>query len=81
MHFLQNKISYLDDTSMKTKTNICFLNEKTSFCEELKIYVDLKKELFSKQEERHDRVTRQEKFTMKDAMSACEMYIDDLWKH
>ena len=65
---------------MQDKTDICFLNEKTTFCQELKLYIDSEKDLFRKQEEPQERSTRGEMFSTEDVTMACKDYIKELWK-
>ena len=43
-------ISYLDDPQLQEKTDICFLNETTTFCDEIKLY---SKKSFSENKNNH----------------------------
>lgn len=80
--YRNNEIDYLESKPIIDKTNICLMRDDTkkTFCDELIKYTSEKKELFSKLEEPHERATRTDNFIIQQAKSACDMYIEDLWK-
>ena len=59
--------------------DICYDREVT-FNDVLKSYLEKKKDLYKKQEEPNERVTRSVEFSIIDAKQASELYITQLWK-
>ena len=72
--FLEKDLSYLESKEIREKNNINFLSD-TTFCEELKNYIEHKNVLFKKTEEPQEKNTREAPFSIhQEAKCASDIY-------